>query len=37
VLSYDTFHEKVPLASCAVVFDVDTVCGLAPDTLAVVL
>jgi hypothetical protein len=37
VLSYETFHENVSVAVCAVVFDVETVCGLAPDTPTVVL
>jgi hypothetical protein len=37
VLSYATDHENVPLASCAVVFDVETVCGEAPDTPTEVL
>ena len=30
MLSYDTRHEKEPVAVCAVEFDVDTVCGEAP-------
>ena len=36
VLSNETFQEYVPLAVTAVVFDVPTVCGEAPDTDCVV-